>query len=210
MTTIYRFDYALATADDDGIAESQTPGAAGALTLDGTLVTDGVAILGTDRVQRRVLITAAADDSGRTFTITGTDGYGRTISEDVTGPNATTASSTLNFQTVTSVVVDAATAGAIEVGTSGVGESVTRPMNLYQTPFNVSIGVTVSDTVDYTIQHTFDDAFQTDDGLTFFDHEDLAALTAAADGNYAFPVTGVRVKINSGTGTVSVRLIQGD
>lgn len=210
MTTIYRFDYSLATADTDGIAESQTPGAAGALTLDGALVTGGVAILGTDRVQRRVLITAAADDSGRTFTVTGTDGYGRTISEDVTGPDTTTASTTLDFQTVTEVSVDAATAGAITVGTSGVGASVVRPMNLYQSPVNISLGASVSGTVDYTVQHTFDDVFQTDDGLTFFPHADLADQTATADGNYAFPVTGIRVLMNSGTGTVSFTIIQGD
>ena len=209
MTTIYRFDYSLAAADADGIAETQTPAAAGALTLDGALVASGVAVLGTGRTQRRVLITAAADDSGRTFTITGTDGYGRTITESVTGPNATTASSTLNFQTVTSVTVDAGTAGAITVGTSGVGESVIRPMNLYQTPVNISLGFTVSGTVNYTVQHTFDNAFQKDSSLAFFDHADLAAEPAAADGNYAFPVTAIRVKINSGTGTVSTRLIQG-
>ena len=209
MTTIYRFDYALAAADADGIAQTQTPGAAGALTLNGAFVTSGVAALGTGRSQRRVLITAVGNDSGRTFTITGTDGYGRVVTETVTGPNATTASSVLNYQTVTSVTVDAATAGAITVGTSGAGESAMRPMNLYQTPVNISLGFTISGTVNYTVQHTFDDPFQTDSGISYFDHSELAAQAAAVDGNYAFPVTGIRVKINSGTGTVSARLTQG-
>jgi hypothetical protein len=32
--------------------------------------------------------------------------------------------------------------------------------------------------------------------------------TASADGNYAFPVTGVRLTMNSGSGSVKLKLIQ--
>lgn len=208
MTTTYRFDFTLAAADDDGVAESQTPSGAGALTLDGDLVTAGVGILGTGAIQRQVLITAAANDSGRTFTVTGTDSYGRALTEDVTGPNATTAATTESFQTVTSVTVDAATAGAIMVGTNGVGASGIKVMNQYQSPFNVSFGVVVTGTVDYTVQHTFDAPFG--QNQTYFNHADAAALTASSDGNYAFPVTGIRLQVNSGTGSLGFTILQGD
>jgi hypothetical protein len=135
------------------------------------------------------------------------------ISETITGPNATTAASVLSYQTVTSVTVDAGTAGAITVGTNGVGDSPLIPMNIRQTPFNVSVGVIASGTIDYTVRHTFDDVLGQSASTqhTYFDHDstDLVNATASQDGNYAFPVTGIGVRINSGTGTLKIRVTQG-
>ena len=208
MTTIYRFDYALAAADADGVCESQTPSAGGeqALTIDGALAADGVA---TFDAQRRVIITSAGDDTARTFTVTGTDDAGYVITEAIAGADTDVASSTLDFRRVTSVVVDDDTAAAVEVGTSTVGASRMRVMNLYQEPFNVSVGVTVEGTVDYTVQHSFDDPFGPRNDMEWFDHVDLVGETGDADGNYAFPVPALRVLINSGTGAIRVRFIQG-
>jgi hypothetical protein len=81
-------------------------------------------------------------------------------------------------------------------------------MDHYQTPFNAGIGVVVSGTVNYTIQHTFDDVL--DEAVTpaWFNHPTLASQTAAADGNYAFPVRAVRVFVNSGSGTATATVIQ--
>lgn len=83
-----------------------------------------------------------------------------------------------------------------------------KVMNQYQSPFNVSFGVVVTGTVDYTVQHTFDDPFAADP--TFFNHADVAGSTASADGNYAFPVAGIRVFLNSGAGSLRVTILQGD
>lgn len=206
MTTIYRFDYSLESADANGIAESQTPAGAGALTLDGAAVSGGVATLD---VQRRVLITCAGNDAGRTFTIVGTDDAGYSISEAVSGADAGTSSSTLDFRTVTSVTVDAATAGAIEVGTSGVGASRMRVMNLYQEPFNVSLGATVDGTANYTIQYSLDDPFGSRNAMTWLAVTALTGKTDAQVSNFSYPVTAVRTLINSGTGTVRLRILQG-
>ena len=206
MTTIYRFDYSLEAADANAIAESQTPAGAGALTLDGVAVSDGVATLD---VQRRVLITCAGNDAGRTFTIVGTDDAGYALSEAVSGADADTSSSTLDFRTVTSVTVDAATAGAIEVGTSGVGASRMRVMNLYQEPFNVSLGTTVDGTVNYTIQYSLDDPFGSRNAMTWLAVTALTGKTDAQVSNFSYPVTAVRTLINSGTGTVRLRILQG-
>ena len=100
----------------------------------------------------------------------------------------------------------------VYVTVTGVGNSSVIPMNHYVTPFNVGFGVTKTGTVDYTVQHTFDDVFSSTFNpatANWFDHPTIAAKTANADGNYAFPVTGIRIKGNSGsTGTVTLCLVQ--
>jgi len=67
----------------------------------------------------QVIVKAGGNESGRTFTITGTNTLNEVITEDVTGPNNSTTTSLLSFKTVTQIAVDAATAGDVEVGTSG-------------------------------------------------------------------------------------------
>lgn len=92
------------------------------------------------------------------------------------------------------------------VSKTGVGSSSSLVMNTNVTPFNVGFGVIVSGTVDYTVQHTFDDPAS---GFsTWFSHPTVAGQTANADGNYAFPVTGIKVLVNSGSGSATLKLIQ--
>ena len=101
-------------ADADGVCQSQTPSAGGeqALTINGALSSGGVA---TFVAARLITIASASDDSARTFTVTGTDVNGNAQSETIAGP-ATTVTGTLYFRTVTEVLVDENTAGAITVG----------------------------------------------------------------------------------------------
>ena len=92
------------------------------------------------------------------------------------------------------------------VSQTGVGSTSSLVMNTNVTPFNVGFGVLVTGTVNYTVQHTFDDpavGFS-----TWFPHPTIASQSANADGNYAFPVTGIRLTINSGGGTATLKLIQ--
>lgn len=92
------------------------------------------------------------------------------------------------------------------VSKTGVGSSTPIVMNTNISPFNVGFGVIATGTVDYTIQHTFDDPAT---GFsTWFSHPTIAAQTANADGNYAFPVTGIKVLVNSGAGTAQLKLVQ--
>lgn len=72
----------IAAADADGICASQTP-TAGPLLINGALASGGSVTLD---VQRRVLITTVSDESGTSFTITGTNWQGNAISEVVPGP----------------------------------------------------------------------------------------------------------------------------
>lgn len=92
------------------------------------------------------------------------------------------------------------------VSKTGVGSSSALVMNTNVSPFNVGFGVIVSGTVNYTVQHTFDDpaiGFS-----TWFSHPTVASQAANADGNYAFPVTGIKVLVNSGDGTATLKLVQ--
>jgi hypothetical protein len=96
----------------------------------------------------------------------------------------------------------------IVVAKTGSGSSATVPLDHYQNPFQVGIGVVVSGTVNYTIQHTFDDVFDSAVTPTWFSHPTLASLAANSDGNYAFPVRAVKVLVNSGTGTATATIVQ--
>ena len=124
--------------------------AAGAVTLNGSLVTAGVATLDQPR---RVLFTSAGNDSGITFTVTGTDWNNMPVSEVVTGANATTVYTVYDFKTVTSVVASGASAGNVSIGTNGIASSRPVFLDLYadssiyiQTDTGGSSGIT------YTIQ----------------------------------------------------------
>lgn len=92
------------------------------------------------------------------------------------------------------------------VSQTGAGSTAALVMNTNTTPFNVGFGVVVTGTVNYTVQHTFDDPAV--GFTTWFPHPTIASQAASADGNYAFPVTGIRVTVNSGGGSVVMNLVQ--
>jgi archaellum component FlaF (FlaF/FlaG flagellin family) len=79
-------------------------------------------------------------------------------------------------------------------------------MNTNTTPFNVGFGVIVADTVNYTVEHTFDDPAV--GFTTWFPHPTIASKSDNQDGNYAFPVTAIRLTVNSGGGTATLKLVQ--
>ena len=97
----------------------------------------------------------------------------------------------------------------IELTQTGAGASAVSPMNLNTSPFNIGFAVIVTGTVNYTVQHTFDDVFSpafNAGTATWFAHP--TSLGANADGNYAFPVTAIRLLVNSGGGTARLVLLQ--
>ena len=92
------------------------------------------------------------------------------------------------------------------VSKTGTGSSSSIVVNTNISPCNIGFGVVVSGTVDYTVQHTFDDPAV--GFTTWFSHPTVAGEVANADGNYAFPVTGIKLLVNSGTGTATLNLVQ--
>jgi len=197
---------ALAALDADGIAQAQTIGGAGSLTLNGALVVAGVAQLD---VQRVVGIASTGNLSAVTFTVYGTDQAGNTISEAIAGPNNNTVSTALNFYTVNQVAASAAVGTNVTVGTTGVGASKNVPLDVYLDPFNTSLFLDITGTVNVTVQYTGDDNVLTSAGpFVWYDHTDLTGETADTVGTIISPVTAVRLLTNSGTGSAELTVLQ--
>lgn len=205
-----RQSYIPTALDADAIALSQTPGAAGALTLSGANVVNGVAVLG---AAQYITVTSAANLSARTFTITGTDSQGRARTVTLTGPNATTVATTVPLNNISSITIDAAAAGALTVGVNGQGFSPVIPLDYNRRDESTAIAVVISGSPTYTLQHTFDDvqsaAYDPATG-TWFDHDDatMNAATTNQNGNFVAPCTGCRVLLASSSGGVITTVIQ--
>jgi len=114
----YRVVYGKATADADGLAESQTTSGAANLVLDGVWADLGAALQYDGQEGRLVTITSDADDSGITFTVTGTDRDGAATSEAITGPNATTVTGSTYHMTISTIATSGATTGNVTAGMS--------------------------------------------------------------------------------------------
>jgi hypothetical protein len=198
----------LAAASANNIALSQTPGAAGALTLNGSLVVGGVAILDSPR---RILITTT--DSTHLFTITGLTPTGAVLTE-VLAANGTSVFSTLDYAKITSITINAAATGAITVGTNGIASSPWARMDEWANS-PISIQCNVNGTVNYTVQSTLDDPNSATNpvvpsAVNWIATNDTAAVgaTASVQTNFLFIPTFVRVLLNSGTGSVATTIIQ--
>ena len=113
-----KFFGAVAATDADGISVSASIGSATTLTLGGTLTSGGSYTSG-DNIGQIITITSAADDSGITFTVVGTNAVGDALTEVVTGADTTVASSSGYFNTVTSITTSAATDAAVIAGVMG-------------------------------------------------------------------------------------------
>jgi len=108
--------------------------AAGAIAGAGdiTLLTNDVSPYGTGY---KLLFTSVGNDAGITFTITGVkvgDLSGASVTEEVAGANASTASSTNFYTSVSNISVDGASAGNVSIGTTGsLAFGRTRLKSLY-------------------------------------------------------------------------------
>lgn len=111
---------ALAAAVANGICQAQDPSGAGNLTINGSLASGGAAALDT---ARRIIITSVSDDSAFTYTVTGTDRYGRAQSEAITGGNAAAVYTQRDFLSVTQVKTSG-NSGSVTVGTNEINSSL--------------------------------------------------------------------------------------
>jgi hypothetical protein len=94
---------------------------------------------------------------------------------------------------------------------AGVKYGNTIPLDVFISPFNSSLSVTVTGTVSYTVQYTFDNVQATDwtpATGNWVDHPNLTTQTTTKDSNLAYPATAVRIALNSGTGSVRFTVIQ--
>lgn len=177
-------------------------------------VTVGNSGLATLDVGRRIIITSGGNDTGVTFTLSGTDWYGDPISEAITGVSGGAASSVLSYKTVTSIATSGAVATTVTVGTNTVADSPWARFDDFGAMAPVSIqcdvnggtpstGATVSQTLDDPNLVTNNDppnTFQwTPATLVWINHPDsnLVAFTTSVQGNYGYPPTFARVTLTT-------------
>lgn len=95
--------------------------------------------------------------------------------------------------------------------TFGLGSSLVFYPNIMQVPFNIGIGCIVNSTsATYNVEHSFDftgsSAFVST-AATWFINSGLSAKSTNADGNYAYPVTAVRLNVTAGSSTGTVQMV---
>ncbi len=202
----------LEAADDNGIAASQTTAGAANLTLNGALVTGGVAVLDTPR---QVIVTSAGNDTGITFTITGTTYGGQVISETITGASGAASATNTDFKTVTRIRASGATSvSGVIAGTNGMAGSRWVRLDSWAFP-QTAIQVNAAGTVNWTLQVTMDDPNDPSNpvsipSVTWLNTNDSDAVTAIGDvfTNFDWTPTWTRVLLNSGTGSVTAAFAQ--
>lgn len=111
-----------AAADTDGVCAAQSVGSATNLTINGALASGGAV---TFDQPRNVTILSAGNDSGITFTVTGTDETASAVTETITGANTGTATGTTYFATISQIASSGAAAGNVSVGS---GTSIAAPI----------------------------------------------------------------------------------
>jgi hypothetical protein len=195
--------YVITATDADGVCESQTPLGVGALTMDGALASSGIVTIPTGQ---HVTITCGGADAGRTFTIVGLDGSGNALTATQAGADNGTTTSTVNFSKITSVSVDAATAGAITVGIVATCETPWIPLNTYNHPFVYGYQVDIG-TASFTVQGTLDSV--QDSSITPLEFTVTASALADAYASVTTPMTAVRLKVTAWTsGDIVFKVLQ--
>lgn len=207
-----------AAGDADLVAASQTPAAGGeqALTLVSPVVTMDT--------PRQVVFTFAASEVGKSFLVTGTRRDGKQVVEAVAG-TAASANTVQAFATVTEVLIDQDSAGAIQVGTATVVTTSWLPLDYIIPDFKVGLVITIDGaTADLTVELTLTNLLSRKGNfptpphsahvgskfkliyptVNAIDHDTLVNIAANESGNIAFPVTAVRLKSNAIVVTESV------
>jgi hypothetical protein len=198
--------------DPDGLAQAQTPAAGGvqSLTLNGVLISGGTYTAGDGDGARQLSVLSAADDTGRTLTVTGTDADGRAQTEAIVPANAGTKEGVKYFKTVSSITVDADTAGALSVGTVDELVSPTYPLNRHSA-VGALTQIDVTGTIDITVEVTASDiqSVSTDqESIPWVSTQDtgLVAITANDVGNLDAGATACRLKVNSHSSAAEVQM----
>ena len=205
-------DIDLSNVDADGLADNNDSSGT-SVTLDGAL-TSGGTFSSADGLGRIITITDAStsDQSDVTFTVTGTDSNGDSISDAITGPGSgATVASSKYFKTVSSVTISAAQGGSetVDIGTrntTSVASSSVVPLN-FRDEVPAEIAVTVTGTINYTVQETFDDILANSDAsgnITWSAIGAFSSKTASVTSKVSVGSRAVRVLVNSYTDTAEL------
>lgn len=166
-----------------------------------------------DKVAHHITVhnDSATNHSAKTIVLVGKDPNGIDLTETIAAPGASaTVTSTKAFKELLSAT-PSATIGAdtFDIGWTATGHTPWVDLNASLAAFSASVLVIAGGTINYDVQHTYDDA--PSESSQAINHSAMTAKTATADGQYIAPVTAVRVNINSHTsGTVEFNVLQGD
>ena len=187
----------MAVAVADSICLSQTPSGASNLTIAGSLATGGVATMD---VPRHVSITSGSDESGDTYTITGTDRAGNALVETITGPSSTTAKGNSNFKTVTTVATSGAATGAITVGSADEADTQIFVTDQYADNTSYSVSLSSGASLTYEPKYTLDNIWASGFAETAANWiSDGGTKTIASDSVSAGGIRGIRLEVTSWT-----------
>ena len=191
------------------VFQTQTTPGAQDLVLNGSLVINGIA---TFPAAQKLHIGSSGDISGVTFTILGTDERNINIIDTITGINANILPSLKYFKTITRISGNAAVTTGTSSGGGGTGtvaEAITAlvPFNVKEANFLVGIGVIVTGTINYTVQHSFDDPQDLSVEMVWYANVGMANKSSNTDGNLAAGVNTGRVRINSYDSAAPLRTV---
>lgn len=157
-----------------------------------------------------VIIASGGDDAGINWTVKGFDYGGSPLTEVIAGGNVGNATTVNQFAVVTSISASGATASTVTAGTGTVIYSPWLILGAQRNNFTTNLrAFLASGTSNFDIQATSDVNLMNNTG-GFAD--DIITLQAAQTASITTPLVetymGVRLKINSGTGTVSLRAME--
>jgi hypothetical protein len=190
-------------ADANSVASEQLLNASGAITINGDLASGGVATLTVP-----AYLTVFSDASAAvTFVVTGTRPGGGSQVESIAVSASGTVTGSIAFATVTGITASAATSATISVGNAVTGWI---PLDIYTPNQVTNISAKTSGTVNYSVEYTNEDPFDRTIQQLVAPHPN-ASLTAASGDETQFTTTlmrAVRLKINSGNGSVRFTVVQ--
>ena len=190
---LYALDLAPTNATVGSVAASQSPGA-GAITINGTLASGGVATLGAAQL---ITLVSGGNDTGITFTINGTDEEGAAQSESLAGASGGTATSLKYFKTVTSITHTGTVATTLSSGNAVTALSPAFKFYRQISPARIAVGISlVSGSATYTLQDNFTAAPHT----LWMDNATVTAKTASFE--YAYidtPCMAARLRVTAST-----------
>jgi hypothetical protein len=144
------------------------------------------------------------------FIVTGTAPSGAQQVETLAVSASGTVTGALSFATVTRVFADAPTSATISIGNAVTGYTGWIPLDIYTPNQVTTISAKTSGTVNYSVEYTNEDPFDTSIQQLAVPHPN-ASLTAATGSETQFTTTlmrAVRLKVNSGSGSVRFTVVQ--
>ena len=194
------------TANIASIVTAQSLSVSGAITLNGALVSNGVATL----TVPAVLVAYSQASSTINFVVTGTGPAGQSQVETLAVTASGNLTGSLSFATVTNITSSAAAPSTISIGNGVPGYTAWLPLDIYTPNQVTNISAKTSGTVNYSVEYTNEDPFDVSIQQLAVPHPN-ASLTASTKDETQFTTTlmrAVRLKINSGDGSVRFTVVQ--